>query len=110
MKPLCSLMSGSLKLECQRKTAFSGVDGSGPGVRIHLGGPRQCLRVYILPDVRQFAISIGNVEDAVVFKRPIRHFDICSVEYFKRGLRAACRSECDLHGRHAFRVDCDPFL
>src|SRR6202790_5818219 len=28
-----------------------GVDGSGPGARIHLGGPRQCLRVDILPDV-----------------------------------------------------------
>src|SRR5580700_5849130 len=54
------------------------VDGSGPGARIHLGGP--CLRVYILPDVRQFAISNGNVEDPVVLKRPIRRFDSPSSE------------------------------
>src|SRR6266568_7535588 len=41
----------------------------------HLGGPRQCLRVDILPDVRQFAISNGNVEDPMVLERPIRGFD-----------------------------------
>ena len=52
-----------------------GVDGSGPGSCIHLGGPRQCLRVDILPDVRQFAISNDNVEDPMVLKRPIRGFD-----------------------------------
>ena len=52
-----------------------GVDGSGPGVRGRLGGPRQCLRVDILPDVRQFAISNGNVEDPMVLEGPIRGFD-----------------------------------
>src|SRR5580700_4657964 len=52
-----------------------GVDGSGPGARGHLGGPRQCLRVDILPDVRQFAISNGNGEDPMVLERPIRGFD-----------------------------------
>ena len=57
-----------------------GVDGSGPGACIHLGGPRQCLRVDILPDVRQFAISNGNVEDPVVLKRTIRRFDFPSSE------------------------------
>src|ERR1700679_3205197 len=57
-----------------------GVDGSGPGACIDLGGPRQCLRVDILPDVRQFAISNGNVEDPVVIKRPIRRFDFPSSE------------------------------
>ena len=52
-----------------------GVDGSGPGARVHLGGPRQCLRVDILPDVRQFAISNGNGEDPMVLERLIRGFD-----------------------------------
>src|ERR1700735_3344314 len=45
-----------------------------PG-RVHLGGPRQCLRVDILPDVRQFAISNGNGENPIVLERPIRGFD-----------------------------------
>ena len=57
-----------------------GIDGSGPGARIHLGGPRQCLRVDILPDMPQFAISNGNVEDPVVLKPPIRCFDSASSE------------------------------
>src|ERR1700676_5125231 len=52
-----------------------GPDASGPGACVHLGGPRQCLRVDILPDVRQFAISKGNVEDPMVLERPIRGFD-----------------------------------
>jgi hypothetical protein len=52
-----------------------GVDGSGPGARVHLGGPRQCLRVDILPDVCQFAISNGNGEDPMVLERPIRGVD-----------------------------------
>ena len=52
-----------------------GVDGSGPGARGHLGGPRQCMRVDILPDVRQFAISNGNGEDPMVLEFPIRGFD-----------------------------------
>jgi hypothetical protein len=43
--------------------------------RVHLGGPRQCLRVDILPDVRHFAISNGNGEDPMVLPRPIRGFD-----------------------------------
>src|SRR5476649_2637434 len=33
-----------------------------PG-RVHLRGPRQCLRVDILPDVRHLAISNGYGED-----------------------------------------------
>src|SRR5580658_3876275 len=57
-----------------------GVDGSGPGACIHLGGPRQCLRVDILPDVRQFAISNRNVENPVILKRLIRCFDLPSSE------------------------------
>src|SRR6202158_5714619 len=52
-----------------------GVDESGPGAPGHLGGPRQCLRVDILPDVRQFAISNGYGEDPMVLKRPLRKFD-----------------------------------
>ena len=46
-----------------------------PGARGNLGGPRQCLRVDILPDVREFAISNGNVENPVVLECPIRGFD-----------------------------------
>src|SRR5580700_4074292 len=46
-----------------------------PGARGHLGGPRQCLRVDILPDVLQFAISNGNGEDPIVLECPIRGFD-----------------------------------
>jgi hypothetical protein len=53
-----------------------GVDGSGPGARGHLGGPRQCLRVDILPDVRQFAILNGNGEDPIVLERFIRGYDL----------------------------------
>jgi hypothetical protein len=51
---------------------------SGPAARGRLGGPRQCLRVDIFTDVRQFAISNGNVEDPMVLKRPIRCFDFPS--------------------------------
>ena len=40
--------------------------------RRRLGGPRQCLRVDILPDVLQFAISNGNGEDPIVLERFIR--------------------------------------
>jgi hypothetical protein len=52
-----------------------GVPASEPGARGRLGGPRQCLRVDILPDVRQFAISNGNGEDPMVLKRLIRGYD-----------------------------------
>ena len=52
-----------------------GVPALEPGARGSLGGPRQCLRVDILPDVRQFAISNGNVEDPMVRERLIRCFD-----------------------------------
>src|SRR5579872_2065091 len=48
---------------------------SGPGARGLLGGPRQCLRVDIFPDVRQFAISNGNGEDPMVLERFVRGFD-----------------------------------
>src|SRR5579862_2436615 len=50
-------------------------DGSGLRARVRLGGPRQCLRVDIFPDVRQFAISNGNGEDPMIIERPIRGFD-----------------------------------
>src|SRR5450432_2825986 len=49
--------------------------GSGSRARGHLGGPRQRLRVDILPDVRHFAILNGNGEDPMVLERPIRGFD-----------------------------------
>ena len=52
-----------------------GLDASGPRARVHLGSPRQCLRVDILPDVRHFAISNSNGEDPIVVERPIRGFD-----------------------------------
>src|ERR1700723_950385 len=52
-----------------------GVDGSGPGARGRLGGPRQCLRVDILPDVRQFAILNRNVEDPMVLECLISGLD-----------------------------------
>ncbi len=56
-------------------TCGIGLDGSGPGARVHLGGPRQCLRVDILPDVRHLAISDGKVKDEMVFERLICGFD-----------------------------------
>jgi hypothetical protein len=51
------------------------VNESGTGACVHLRGPRQCLRVNILPDVRQFAISNRNGEDPMVLERPIRGFN-----------------------------------
>ena len=50
-------------------------DGSGPGARGRLGGPRQCLRVDILTDLRHFAISNGNGEDPMVLECLIRGLD-----------------------------------
>ena len=49
--------------------------GQGVGVPVDLRGPRQCLRVDILVDVRQFAISNGNGEDPMILERPFRGFD-----------------------------------
>jgi len=40
-----------------------------------LGGPRHCLRVDILLDVRYFAVSNGNGEDPMILERFIRGFD-----------------------------------
>ena len=57
-----------------------GLDGSGPGARVRLGGPRQCLRVDILPDIRHFAISNGNGENSIVLERLIRGFDFSRSE------------------------------
>lgn len=48
---------------------------SAPGARVRPGSPRQCLRVHILPHVRQFAISNRNDEDPVVLERPVRGLD-----------------------------------
>src|SRR6202453_5202656 len=45
-----------------------------PG-RVHLRGPRQCLGVDILPDLRHLAVLNGDGEDPVVLERPIRGFD-----------------------------------
>src|ERR1700729_3041796 len=45
-----------------------------PG-RVPLRGPRESLRVNVLPDLRHFAISNGNVEDPIVLERLIRGFD-----------------------------------
>jgi hypothetical protein len=49
--------------------------GSRPKARGRLGGPRQYLRVDILPDVHQFAIFNGDVEDPMVHEGLIRGFD-----------------------------------
>src|SRR5580698_9274945 len=46
-----------------------------PG-RLHLRGPRQCLGVDVLPDVRHLAASNGDGEDPVVLERLIRGFDL----------------------------------
>src|SRR5580698_5820875 len=64
--------------------------------RGRLGGPRQCLRVDILPDVRQFAISNGNGEDPVVLERLIRGFD-------------SPRSEADDHNPVSLRYELGGF-
>ena len=52
-----------------------GVDGSWPEACDHLGGSRQCLRVDVLLDPRQLAVSNGDVEDPLVLERLIRGFD-----------------------------------
>src|ERR1700681_4868509 len=46
-----------------------------PG-RVHLRGPRQCLRVDKLPDVGQLAVPDGNVEDEMVLERLVRGCDL----------------------------------
>src|ERR1700730_8390209 len=46
-----------------------------PG-RVHLRGPRQCLRVDILPDVGQSAVPDRDGEDPVVLERLVRGFDL----------------------------------
>ena len=61
--------------ECIGENALTEIDRLKPGARGRLGGPCQCLRVDILPDVRQFAVSNGNGEDPMVLERPIRGFD-----------------------------------
>src|SRR6202034_3869931 len=45
-----------------------------PG-RVHPRGPREGLRVDMLPDLRHLAISNGDVEDPIVLERLIRGFD-----------------------------------
>jgi len=65
-------VSALAKMHSPRSANFRWVK---PGVRVHLGGPRQCLRVDILPDVRQFAILNGNGEGPMVLELPIRGFD-----------------------------------
>src|ERR1700722_16789524 len=46
-----------------------------PPGRVPLRGSRESLRVNVLPDLRHFAISNGNVEDPIVLERLIRGFD-----------------------------------
>ena len=46
--------------------------------RVHLRGPRQCLRVNIFADVRHFAALNSNVEDPIVPERLSRGFDFPS--------------------------------
>src|SRR5271156_5366076 len=67
----CSTYSLTLRLV----SCGIGLDGLGPGAHVHLGGPRQRLRVDILPDVRQFAVPNSNVEDPLVPVRLIRSVD-----------------------------------
>jgi hypothetical protein len=43
--------------------------------RVHLGGPRQCLRVDVFPDARHSATSNGDGENPIVFERLVRGFD-----------------------------------
>src|ERR1700722_1695989 len=44
--------------------------------RLRLRGPRQCLGVDVLPDVRHLAASNDDGEDPVVLERLIRGFDL----------------------------------
>src|ERR1700719_1035895 len=46
----------------------------GPG-GVHMRGPRQCLRVDVLPDIRQLAVPDGNGEDEMVLESLVRGFD-----------------------------------
>src|ERR1700721_190315 len=46
-----------------------------PG-RVHLRGPRQCLRVDVFPDVGQFAVPDRDGEDPVILERLVRGFDL----------------------------------
>ena len=66
MRQICFLRHGSLPIP---------TDGSRPGTRGNLGGPRQCLRVDILPDARHFAIANGDVEGSIIHECLIRRFD-----------------------------------
>jgi len=50
--------------------------GLGLGARGDLGRPSQCLRVDLLLDPRQLAVSNGDVEDPLVLERLIRSFDL----------------------------------
>jgi hypothetical protein len=45
-------------------------------VRLRLGGPRQCLRVDILPDAGQLSVPDRDGEDPVVLERLVRSFDL----------------------------------
>ena len=56
-------------------SSLNHVSALEPGARVCPGGPRQCLRVDVLPDLRHLAISNGNVEDPMVLELPIRGFD-----------------------------------
>ena len=84
------------KVFSKRKPTFGDLwdlgDESGPGTRAHLGSPRQSLRVDILPDVRQFAVSNGNVEYPMVLERLVR------------GLDSSC-SEADDHDPVSLRYE-----
>ena len=55
--------------------AAEGQRYAGPG-RVHLRGPRQCLRVDVFPDVGQSAVPDRDGEDPVVLERLVRGFDL----------------------------------
>src|SRR5246127_5563169 len=86
------LVSALAKMHSPRSANFRWVKGARGRPR----GPRQCLRVDILPDVRQFAISNGNGEDPMVLERLIRGFD-------------SPRSEADDHNPVSLRYELGGF-
>ena len=57
-----------------------GLDGSGSRAPVHLGGPRQRLRVDILPDVRRPAVPNGDGENEMILERPVRGLDLTPCE------------------------------
>jgi len=42
---------------------------------LHLGGPRQCLRIDVFPDVCEFSVSNGYCEDPMILESLVRRFN-----------------------------------